>query len=126
MNNKIQNNIIKLYSYLVYLGFRTGCHQRPDRSFHFQGYQFPVCARCTGVIIGYLLSVPLYVTLGKHLKLYLLFCLLMFLDWLAQYLNIMESTNIRRFITGVFGGHGVMGIQLIILTELIELLRIIC
>jgi uncharacterized membrane protein len=25
------------------------CHQRPERSFHFWGAQFPVCARCAGI-----------------------------------------------------------------------------
>ena len=34
-----------------------GCHQMPERSFFFKGYQFPVCARCTGMIVGYFLSI---------------------------------------------------------------------
>ena len=28
------------------------CHQRPDRSFFFDGHQLPVCARCTGVYLS--------------------------------------------------------------------------
>ncbi len=28
------------------------CHQRPDRSFHVDAAQLPVCARCTGVYVG--------------------------------------------------------------------------
>src|SRR4051812_167741 len=28
------------------------CHQRPDRSFFWQGHQFPVCARCTGIYLS--------------------------------------------------------------------------
>ena len=28
------------------------CHQLPDRSFHLQGVQLPVCARCFGVYGG--------------------------------------------------------------------------
>ena len=28
------------------------CHQLPDRSFHFQGAQLPVCARCLGLYCG--------------------------------------------------------------------------
>ena len=27
-------------------------------------------------------------------------------DWLVQYFNIKESTNRRRFITGLIGGFG--------------------
>ena len=35
------------------IGNHSGCHQMPERSFFYKGKQFPVCARCTGVIIGF-------------------------------------------------------------------------
>ena len=28
----------------------------PERSFFFGEYQFPLCARCTGVLVGYMLG----------------------------------------------------------------------
>ena len=28
------------------------CHQRPERSFFFDGHQLPVCARCTGLYLS--------------------------------------------------------------------------
>jgi uncharacterized membrane protein len=28
------------------------CHQRPERSFHLDGAQLPVCARCLGIYAG--------------------------------------------------------------------------
>ena len=28
------------------------CHQQPDRSFHRNGAQYPVCARCLGLYLG--------------------------------------------------------------------------
>ena len=28
------------------------CHQIPERSFHFAGFQLPVCARCLGIYLG--------------------------------------------------------------------------
>lgn len=28
------------------------CHQRPDRSFWFDGQKMAVCARCTGIYVG--------------------------------------------------------------------------
>jgi uncharacterized membrane protein len=34
---------------LVFLIGSAVCHQRPERSFHAWGRQFPVCARCTGI-----------------------------------------------------------------------------
>lgn len=28
------------------------CHQKPERSFFWDGHQFPVCARCTGLYLS--------------------------------------------------------------------------
>jgi uncharacterized membrane protein len=39
------------------------CHQRPERSFHAAGVQYPVCARCTGIYLGAALGVALAVGL---------------------------------------------------------------
>jgi uncharacterized membrane protein len=39
-------------SAFVYLAGSIICHQRPDRSFHDDGAQLPVCARCTGLYAG--------------------------------------------------------------------------
>ena len=37
---------------VFYLAGATICHQRSERSFHFAGIRFPVCARCTGLYAG--------------------------------------------------------------------------
>jgi uncharacterized membrane protein len=37
---------------LVYLVGSVVCHQRPERSFHAAGVQYPVCARCTGLYLA--------------------------------------------------------------------------
>ncbi len=36
----------------VYVAGALVCHQRPERSFHYQGAQWPVCARCLGIYVG--------------------------------------------------------------------------
>jgi uncharacterized membrane protein len=36
----------------VYLVGAFICHQLPERSFHLDGYQLPVCARCLGIYAG--------------------------------------------------------------------------
>ena len=36
----------------VYLGASFLCHQIPERSFHVDGHQLPVCARCLGIYAG--------------------------------------------------------------------------
>ena len=96
---------------LMKVGHALGCHQRPDRSFFVRGQQFPLCARCTGVLLGYLLFLAVR-PLRPLLPLYvlLLLCWLMFLDWLIQQIGLKESTNIRRLIVGALGGYGLAGI----------------
>lgn len=41
-----------LWGTSVYLAASRVCHQRPDRSFHAHGHQWPVCARCAGLYLG--------------------------------------------------------------------------
>jgi uncharacterized membrane protein len=36
----------------VYAAGALICHQRPERSFHWDGVQLAVCARCTGIYLG--------------------------------------------------------------------------
>ena len=100
------NNNEKKWVSLMRLGGKLGCHQIPERSFFYKGYQFPVCARCTGV----LLSVPISIYILKKYKLSVRVALLMseimLIDWGIQYLGIKESTNARRLTTGLIGGIG--------------------
>ena len=39
------------------------CHQRPERSFFWEGHQFPVCARCTGLYVSAALGLLGWVSL---------------------------------------------------------------
>lgn len=39
-------------SALLYAATSWICHQRPERSFHLDGLQLPVCARCFGAYVG--------------------------------------------------------------------------
>lgn len=102
-----------IYQYLFLLGNRIGCHQRSDRSFFWHGYQFPICARCTGVLISYLVSIPLYFLFDGSYVVSLTTMGIMFLDWAFQFVGLLESTNFRRFITGICGGYGVMTFQIL-------------
>ncbi len=92
---------------LMGFGARLGCHQRPDRSFFFKKYQFPVCARCTGVILGELAAI-LHLLLGGRIKKRssVLLLIPMGVDWGLQNRKILESTNTRRLISGTLGGYG--------------------
>ena len=93
---------------LMELGARTGCHQMPSRSFFYKGYQFPICARCTGLLLGELISLILIV-IGLRIpySLILAFIAVMGIDWGIQYVELLNSTNVRRLITGLMCGIGV-------------------
>jgi uncharacterized membrane protein len=41
------------------------CHQLPDHSFTFAGQQLPLCARCSGIYIGFLIGLLGMALLGK-------------------------------------------------------------
>lgn len=107
-----------------------GCHRLPERSFFFRGQQFPVCARCTGVIIGQyftfvLINIVLLLGISieeKILLLYLSFFLIlpMLTDWALQNYFSIISNNMRRLITGFFCGIGAAYIYLFTLYFIFE------
>ena len=107
---------IKTWAFFMRLGNRCGCHQREDRSFKIKGWQFPICSRCTGILVGQLLGILIYI-FQFRIPIYIscIFLFIMFLDWYIQYKKIKESTNIRRFITGTLAGVA----QVAILIEMI-------
>lgn len=91
---------------MMKIGETLGCHQMPERSFFLKGYQFPVCARCTGVIISAIIATVVFVKKKLPIGLCIALSSIMLFDWGLQYLQIKESTNTRRFITGLIGGFG--------------------
>ena len=91
---------------LMELGEMLGCHQMPERSFFIKGFQFPVCARCTGVILSAIIATIIFFKKRLPIGLCLSMSSVMLLDWGMQYLKIKESTNSRRLITGMIGGFG--------------------
>lgn len=96
-------------------GRRLGCHQRADRSFYINGYQLPVCARCTGVIIAFFISVIMFIFIKPPVWLCIACAGILFADWFIQRVGIRESTNLRRLITGLLGGYGVTSLELLAL-----------
>ena len=84
-----------------------GCHQMPERSFFFGDYQFPLCARCTGIVIGHMLGITLSFV-HKFSFLSLLGTVPLMVDGLVQKYTSYESTNRRRLFTGILYGFGMM------------------
>ncbi|MDR1464972.1 MAG: DUF2085 domain-containing protein [Oscillospiraceae bacterium] len=81
------------------------CHRMPERSFFFRGHQFPLCARCTGIVVGYAAGIPLLALLPRiPFWITLLMAVPMIIDGIAQNKYGKLSNNPRRFITGVLWG----------------------
>jgi uncharacterized membrane protein len=85
----------------------VACHRRPDRSFFFRGRQFPVCARCTGILVGYL-TYPLFLLELVALPAWLgiLLNLPAGIDGVTQAWGRRCSTNPLRLATGLLSGLG--------------------
>lgn len=83
------------------------CHRLPDRSFFYRGKQFPICARCTGILIGYLIGILYAIFYGK-IALYFSIILLipLIIDGSVQLAGKWKSTNRRRLLTGILAGVG--------------------
>ena len=97
----------KIWIKLMNFGSKMGCHQMPERSFFIKGHQFPVCARCSGAFLGEVIAV-LLILLGINID-FIWATVLLFVmgaDWFLQYINLIESNNTRRLITGISGGLG--------------------
>ncbi|WP_228731271.1 DUF2085 domain-containing protein [Clostridium zeae] len=81
------------------------CHRRPDRSFFYKGKQFPICARCTGILAGYFIGIfYLFFIPNRNHLIEILFMLPLIIDGTVQYFGKWESTNMRRFCTGILAG----------------------
>lgn len=90
------NNLIKRFNI---------CHQIPERSFHYKNKQFPVCARCTGIIVGYF-TIPLfyYGIIKISILIIIILSIPLLIDPITQYLGFRESNNTLRLITGILTG----------------------
>jgi uncharacterized membrane protein len=82
------------------------CHQRPERSPHLFGFQFPFCWRCTGIILGAaaLLILLLLRTQLPGLALSLLLAALMPVDVASAAFGFWGGQNGVRFVTGFLFG----------------------
>ncbi len=100
-----------------WLGFGL-CHQLPERSFFGGGVQVPVCARDTGIYIGFCVALLLIARLhgpGRPRGFptawgWTAFALMlgsMAIDGGTQLVGLRESTNSLRLLTGLLSGFAV-------------------
>jgi uncharacterized membrane protein len=93
------------------------CHQLPERSFFIGGWQMPVCARDTGIYLGFLAVLGIFY-LGKRYRkgmvpdrLVMVFAAvgvgMYAFDALSSYLGFRSTSNDLRLLVGLAFGSGV-------------------
>lgn len=89
-----------------------GCHTKGERSFYYRGRKFPICARCTGELIGIIISFIAMFFLKFNNTINILFLVPMIIDGFLQLLTKYESNNIKRLITGILFGFALSNLFL--------------
>lgn len=108
------------------------CHQIPERSFIFGSVQLPLCARCTGIYVGFFFAfvallamywrAPRRGTLSRfyYISLIILGLPLVF-DGLSSYLGFRSTSNLIRLLSGAaFGSILAVPIFYIVCDALLE------
>jgi uncharacterized membrane protein len=95
----------------VYRAFGLVCHQIGARSFHVEGFQLAVCARCFGLYVGALVGVAVY-PLARPLvrrdmpgRAWLLAAAVpTTVDFALGFFGVWENTHLSRFLTALVLG----------------------
>jgi uncharacterized membrane protein len=97
------------------------CHQMPDRSFFAHEHQYPLCARCTGMYLGFITGVIFLLLRGRTkaarlpptpiIVMLVSFIVIMGIDGVNSTISIIpgapqlyHTTNVMRIITGTLYG----------------------
>jgi uncharacterized membrane protein len=109
---ELQDTICRVHdvfqNFLYRIALFWHCHQRQDRSFLIRGRQVPLCARCTGILVGSL-ALPLYVSSVRWPVAVTLITAFGF-DSVSQLLRLRSSNNVLRFVTGVGFSVAILGL----------------
>ncbi len=121
-------NLIK--SRLAVLGTLPICNLNSERAFFIGSFCFPLCVRCSAIIVSILLTVTLIQIFkvklnAKLLVVYIILIVPCLLDGIMQYFFNIESNNIKRLITGVLCGVGIGNIVMFVVQELFKILNLL-
>ncbi len=112
MNCKLNNKLKKYYEEILIKLFIdntllykfVNCHRISSRSFFVRNRQFHVCARCTGLIAGCIIS-PLFLPVSEHAsKIFIFSFMVLLFDGVTQIMRWRKSNNRLRVITGFMTG----------------------
>jgi uncharacterized membrane protein len=93
---------------VLYRVFALVCHQLPERSFSWWQAPLPVCARCTGIYLGFAAGWLLSVQLPPMRRAWLwLACLPLVIDGWLGVTGWWVNTPTSRMLTGLCAGSAV-------------------
>lgn len=106
---------------LQWLGYGL-CHQLPERSFAAGGVQVPVCARDTGIYLGFMIAILLLSLVDRERPseppgiansiVLMLMVGIMAVDGVSSYAGWRTTTNEIRLLTGLTAGYALAGFTL--------------
>lgn len=117
-----------LWSVLMFLG-SSFCHQLPERSYMIGDLQMPLCARCIGIHLGFVLS-SLFLWTGSRRfasailakKTYIILAALFFvgsIDAILSYSGLNESDNLRRTVSGLLIGTTIPLVTVLLINKIL-------
>jgi len=96
--------------HLELIGKKPLCNKNPERAPWIFNFCFPLCWRCTSIVIGDVIgnTIQLYLFRGKNYFIPgALLCIPCLVDYYLQSKDKYESTNLRRILTGFAAGIGI-------------------
>ncbi len=97
-----------------------GCHCRDDRSFYIGKEKFPICARCTGELVGIIVSIFSCFFYVPSVYVLILMMIPMLVDGFLQLKTKYTSNNAKRFVTGFLFGYALIAIHVVIFISVYE------
>jgi uncharacterized membrane protein len=106
-----QANGLQWFSFAVYEAFSHVCHQNPERSIYIAGYPLAVCARCTGLYVGFVAAVVFYPVItslkrthAPERKWLFIAAAPLAIDFALGFFGIWENSHPSRLLTGALLG----------------------
>lgn len=116
MDMRIPDLIKLIKTYFSYLGKVPLCNKKPERAPKILGFCFLLCWRCLGLLVGGVIGSFMYMKEIINYKNNALFIFLLggpFIIDISMQILRKQSTNERRFLTGILLGIALANLRFI-------------
>lgn len=108
-----------------YLALLFGCHQIVSRTIKLFKNPLPLCARCTGIYLGVIISVFVFYISDLGLIISIALGIPLIIDGTLQKKMGLKSNNKRRFITGLLFGFAFVGLYSAYNASMVYLIKLV-